>query len=155
MVFSIIDGVRAVLWKKRKPEILANDKRPQSYNNRQIWSEFKPPTSTLSLRFPYILSCWARESAKHTFPACRFQVKFDARCMIVSSVYVCCKNLLVDSLHKMSFTDVVANIAQCFEDENLERLEKINDHLKDRFSTLLQKPRKILRCSIDKNANEQ
>ena len=75
--------------------------------------------------------------------------------MIVSSVYVCCKNLLVDSLHKMSFTDVVANIAQCFEDENLERLEKINDHLKDRFSTLLQKPRKILRCLIDKNANEQ
>ena len=63
--------------------------------------------------------------------------------------------MLLDSLLKMSFKDVVANIAQCFEDENLERLGKINDHLKDRLSTLLQKPRKILRCSIDKSANEQ
>ena len=55
----------------------------------------------------------------------------------------------------MSYKDVVANITECFEDENAERLGKINNHLKERLSTLLKKPKKILRCSIDKDANRQ
>ena len=50
---------------------------------------------------------------------------------------------------------MMANISKCFDDENLERLGKVNDHLKSRLSSILERPKKIMRCSIDKSANDQ
>lgn len=55
----------------------------------------------------------------------------------------------------MSHSALIKNISQCFNDENLERLERINQHLMERLASMLKKPKKILRCSMDKLANEQ
>jgi len=55
----------------------------------------------------------------------------------------------------MSLLELINNIKKSFDEDHVERINKINCHLQNRLKTLLNQPKRILRPSLDKAANDQ